>query len=178
MRVLYNKSYVKRKMCLQTSAKFTESELPAPQQFYRDLWRPVPVFTLNIRTPLHHLNMFVLNVGQVHFTVYSDVQISWVIDRQCRPWSDATFCGVWSESKRFVQAVSVQLLRVNTVWHSTESALSDQGIRPHYENMPIQNILKILQPKKEKIQIKKFWYFSYFCSKHRLWVLVRTASAR
>ena len=25
---------------------------------------------------------------------------------------------------------------------------------------------------------KKFWYFSYFCSKHRLWVLVRTASAR
>ena len=25
---------------------------------------------------------------------------------------------------------------------------------------------------------KKLWYFSYFCSKHRLWVLVRTASAR
>ena len=27
-------------------------------------------------------------------------------------------------------------------------------------------------------QIKNFWYFSYFCSKHRLWVLVRTASTR
>ena len=26
--------------------------------------------------------------------------------------------------------------------------------------------------------IKKLWYFPYFCSKHRLWVLVRTASAR
>ena len=25
---------------------------------------------------------------------------------------------------------------------------------------------------------KKFWYFSYSCSKHWLWVLVRTASAR
>ena len=37
------------------------------------------------------------------------------------------------------------------------------------------NILKILQPKQENFQIKKFLYFSYFCSKHRLWVLVRTA---
>ena len=25
-----------------------------------------------------------------------------------------------------------------------------------------------------KFSDKKFWYFSYFCSKHRLWVLVRT----
>ena len=30
--------------------------------------------------------------------------------------------------------------------------------------------------KKWKNSDKKFWYFSYFCSKHRLWVLVRTAS--
>ena len=28
------------------------------------------------------------------------------------------------------------------------------------------------------LQIKKNWYFSYFCSKHRLWVPVRTASKR
>ena len=32
--------------------------------------------------------------------------------------------------------------------------------------------------KKLKFSDKKLWYFSYFCSKHRLWVLVRTASAR
>ena len=32
--------------------------------------------------------------------------------------------------------------------------------------------------KEENFSEKKFWYFSYFCSKHRLWVLVRTASAR
>ena len=30
--------------------------------------------------------------------------------------------------------------------------------------------------KKWKFSNKKFWYLSYFCSKHRLWVLVRTAS--
>ena len=31
------------------------------------------------------------------------------------------------------------------------------------------NILKILQPKTGKFSDKKFLYFSYFCSKHRLW---------
>ena len=36
----------------------------------------------------------------------------------------------------------------------------------------------ILTTKNWKFLDKKFWYFSYFCSKHRLWVLVRTASAR
>ena len=32
--------------------------------------------------------------------------------------------------------------------------------------------------KKWKFSDKKIWYFSWFCSKHRLWVLVRTASMR
>ena len=40
------------------------------------------------------------------------------------------------------------------------------------------NILKILPPKKWKISDKKFWYSSCLRSKHRLWVLVRTASGR
>ena len=40
------------------------------------------------------------------------------------------------------------------------------------------NILKILPPKNWKFSDKNLRYFSYFCSKHRLWVLVRTASAR
>ena len=40
------------------------------------------------------------------------------------------------------------------------------------------NTMNILPPNDENFQIKKFWYFSYFCSKHRLRVLVRTASMR
>ena len=32
--------------------------------------------------------------------------------------------------------------------------------------------------KKWKVSDKKFWYFSYFCSKCRLWVLVRTVLMR
>ena len=48
---------------------------------------------------------------------------------------------------------------------------------PHYENTPVQ-ICKIFTSKNWKISDKILWYFSYFWSKHRLWVLVRTASAR
>ena len=44
--------------------------------------------------------------------------------------------------------------------------------------MPIQIYWNFLPSKNENFQIKKFWYFSHFCSKHRLWVLVRTASPR
>ena len=41
------------------------------------------------------------------------------------------------------------------------------------------NILKISPPKTKKFSDKNsdfFFFFSYFCSKHRLWVLVRIAS--
>ena len=34
------------------------------------------------------------------------------------------------------------------------------------------NTLKILPPKIGNFSEKTFWYFSYFCSKHRLWVLI------
>ena len=46
----------------------------------------------------------------------------------------------------------------------------------HYENTPIQIYRKFDIQKTENFQIKDSDIFSYFCSKHRLWVLVRTAS--
>ena len=42
--------------------------------------------------------------------------------------------------------------------------------------MPIQIYWKFHHQTWEFSNKKKTWYFSYFCSKHRLWVLVRTAS--
>ena len=35
--------------------------------------------------------------------------------KQCRPWLDAVFCGIWSESTLFVKAYLFQILRVITV---------------------------------------------------------------
>ena len=50
----------------------------------------------------------------------------------------------------------------------------------HYENRPIQIYIKFhLKKKNENFQIKKKSdIFLYVCSIHRLWLLVRTASAR
>ena len=47
----------------------------------------------------------------------------------------------------------------------------------HSRNTPIQIYWKFYN-RKRKLLIKEFRYFPYFCSKHRLWVLVRTASVR
>ena len=92
-------------------------------------------------------------------------------------------------------SVNAQLMSIKswkcTTWYSPLLAavapkvsflhcMAQQGrnVRNHYENTAYSNILKFLQPKTGKFSDKKFKYFSYFCSKHRLWVLVRTASAR
>ena len=46
--------------------------------------------------------------------------------------------------------------------------------RKHYENTPIQIYRKFHLQKPKFFRKKNSWYFSYFCSKHRLWVFVRT----
>ena len=52
--------------------------------------------------------------------------------------------------------------------------------RLHYENTPIQIHRKFYHENTENVQIKNSdtCIFCIFCSKHRLWGLVRTASAR
>ena len=48
-----------------------------------------------------------------------------------------------------------------------------------YETITKTRLFKYIEnftSKNWKFSDKKFWYFFYFCSKHRLWVLVRTAS--
>ena len=46
----------------------------------------------------------------------------------------------------------------------------------HFTKTSLFKYTENLTTKKWKFSNKKIWYFSYFCSKHRLWVLVRTAS--
>ena len=48
----------------------------------------------------------------------------------------------------------------------------------HYRNTPIQIYRKFHLQKLKNFQMENSDFFSYFCSKHRLWVLVRTASPR
>ena len=44
----------------------------------------------------------------------------------------------------------------------------------HYENTPMRKYSGFFHIKM-KISVEKLCYFPYFCSKHRLWVHVRTA---
>ena len=58
-------------------------------------------------------------------------------------------------------------------------SLHSRDNRPtHYGNTPIQIYWKLYNQKRENFSIKKSDIVSFFCSKYRLWVLVRTASAR
>ena len=46
------------------------------------------------------------------------------------------------------------------------------------QKLAYSNVWKISPPKNWNYSDKELWYFSYFCSKHRLWVIVRTALVR
>ena len=92
----------------------------------------------------------------------------WTSGKQCRLLSDAAYCG------RFM-------------WVFVGRAHVSEGTFSHVEAIFIfQRITKTCLFKYiENFTTKKwtfsdniFWYFSYVCSKHRLWVLVRTASLR
>ena len=53
--------------------------------------------------------------------------------------------------------------------------------KEHNANITKTRLFKYIEnfsSKNLKFSDKKLWYFSYFCSKHRLWVLVKTASVR
>ena len=64
------------------------------------------------------------------------------------------------------------------IWIFTGRTRHNYGVAQcdiHYENLPIQIYWKFYH-QKWRFSDKKFWYFSHFCSNHRLWVLVRTAN--
>ena len=169
--------------------------------------------------------------------------------KQCRPWSDGAFCGVWSrstlfaivclflkDSRNYEEWVNGQERRLldysvfkksflhgalirrskfaifvrfnvnrkggndqesiqlpNTSGHQRERRMHlkqwqhNQNTTSRKSKGQFLSIMKtrlfkytenFTAKKNESFQINKIWYFSYFCSKHTLWVLVRTASTR
>ena len=91
----------------------------------------------------------------IHFPVSND-SVSW----EWRPWSDSV------DVQADLRDLGLHCLYMpeHTFSHITKTRLFK-----YTENFTT---------KKGNFQIKKFWYFSYFCSKHRLWILVRTDLAR
>ena len=72
-------------------------------------------------------------------------------------------CAVWSGPSLSVDTTYI------IHWFCKRTAFTKTHLFKYIENFISKNW---------KVLDKKLWHFSYFCSKHRLWVLVRTASAR
>ena len=77
-----------------------------------------------------------------------------------------------SHSHSLVSISADRLQNRRISYCSIELQWREHPLRKH----AYSNTLKILPPKMTIFQIKKFWHFSYFCTKHRLCALVRTAS--
>ena len=85
------------------------------------------------------------------------------------------------DSKSNINSIVFYISRFKrfTILHFCFAEFTVKSKINHYENPPIQIYRKFhLQKLKIFRKKKTLIFFSYFCSKHRLWVLVRTASPR
>ena len=82
-----------------------------------------------------------------------------------------------AHSRRLIRVFTVHL---NTLWSPgcQTSALKRLIRQRIITKTRLFKYIENFTSKNWNFSGKKLWYFSYFCSKHRLWVLVRTASAR
>ena len=132
----------------------------------------------NIR-PSSYYNCRKIKKNKVHFLLGNVSKSCWVSCKQCRPWSDAQNAVSGPGLRCLVSPV-----RQNSEdkYGSVNSTVDETVPRVTSYDMAFimkTRLLKYTENftiKKWKFSNKKFWYFSYFCSKHRLRVLVRTAS--
>ena len=93
----------------------------------------------------------------------------WPNGKRCRSWSQMSLTRWLYRMRRRIYPTTVKRQGHRGFWYMNTA---------HYENTPIQINKKIQLQEKRKFSDIDSAIFSYFCSKHRLWVLVRTASAR
>ena len=63
-------------------------------------------------------------------------------------------------------------LAISNLKHSMQDKIFSRGHFFIITKTRLFNYIGNFTTKKWKFSDKKFWYFSYFCTKHRLWVLV------
>ena len=76
---------------------------------------------------------------------------------------------VWIPWLLTILTLKLQQDHMTTVLSTSSFSIMKTCLFKYIENFTI---------KKGKFSDKKFWNLSYFCTKHRLWVLVRTTSVR
>ena len=95
----------KHKCCHLLSANFSKGMLKTT------------IFTIGTQT-LELLTILVLKFEQVNLNTCIDVSKFKLPDeaKQCKPWSDATFCGIWSGSTLFAHLRPTDYLTFTTLW--------------------------------------------------------------
>ena len=122
----------------------------------------------------------------VHLSVHICVNVSFISSFECdflqtvsAVTSRLSICHALKNCSYFLRLCSVSsglLAYLFLLKHQPQglALFPTNSLRKH----AYSNIVKISPAKTQNLQIKILWYFSYFCSKHWLWVLVRTASER
>ena len=100
----------------------------------RLLWGPCTLQHENRHSKAKHTNNLLTHIGTFYFSKYVHhirstwswcrlsavyqvmYKIWWLNGKQCRSWSDATFCGIWSGSTLFAQTCQSKYLGVNMVF--------------------------------------------------------------
>ena len=100
------------------------------------------------------------------------VSKDWKCGKQCSPWSDAARCGVWSSSTLFLRTLCPNThCTFDICWENSFLVIT-------------KTYLYNFDPLKPHFYVVKLGFtgvyiiFLISAQKHRLWVLVRTASAR
>ena len=86
-----------------------------------------------------------------------------------------------SHEKTYIIHSTIYLLEIVIFYIYIFLCLSPPPLMKSESDITKTRLFKYIEnfnSKNWKFSDKKRWCFSYFCSKHRLWVLVRTASAR
>ena len=84
----------------------------------------------------------------------------------------------WAEVKHFLQDVMYAQQWIRSACTSTQTDQSPVSAWSCFGSITKTRLFKYTEnftTKNGNFSDKKYWYFSYFCSKHRLWVVVWTA---
>ena len=143
------------------------------QQVKNILFHNIFNISLTSRVQLH---IYLLIV--VDRIIFSSILQIWCVEvRISRSISDSL--GLRDSESRLYAVIATERVVTQLVFRCLGKAvLHDCVLSLTLRKHAYSNTLKILPPKNDKFSDKTFWYFSYFCSKHRLRVLVRTASSR
>ena len=164
-----------KKNCGKEEKLLNFSSFPQYFQYISNLKRPIHIFLLNVVNRI--IFSWTLQIWYVEVRIYrsiSESPLEFEITRVDCSEKNKKYTGnsvqLQHNDKRKLLSKPVSIL--NLLKGASSFFLSDTVIT----KIRLFKYIETFLTTKGKHSDKKVWYFSYSCSKHRLWVLVWTAS--